>query len=68
MTKCDFCKMSSPILKCYWTSQALREEDCKKAIKKMTKVLSGRNGNKKNKKKENKLIMLHAEMEANIWL
>lgn len=39
MTKCDFCEMSSPNGKCYWSMQSLRKDDCKKAIDKMAKAL-----------------------------
>ena len=39
MTKCDFCKMSSPKGKCFWSSQFAREDDCRKAIKRMSETL-----------------------------
>ena len=39
MTKCDFCAKSSPSGQCYWSSQVLREKDCKRAIEQMVKVL-----------------------------
>lgn len=39
MTKCDFCTMSSPSGKCYWSMRSLREDDCEKAIKRMIKAL-----------------------------
>lgn len=39
MTKCDFCTKSSPSRKCFWSSQVARENDCKKAIKRMTEAL-----------------------------
>lgn len=42
MRKCDFCKYSKPSGKCYWSSQAVRNTYCEKAIEKMIKVLSGR--------------------------
>lgn len=51
MTKCDFCKMSDSFGVCYWFSQPNREDDCKKAIKKMTKALSSMNSKKKHKNK-----------------
>lgn len=40
MKKCDFCTKSSPTGKCFWSSNAAREPDCKKAIKKMIESLS----------------------------
>lgn len=40
MTKCDFCTQSDSNGKCHWSMQGFREDDCKKAIKKMIKVLS----------------------------
>lgn len=43
MTKCNFCPMSSPSGKCFWTSQVAREDDCEKAINKMTKALQKQN-------------------------
>lgn len=49
MTKCDFCTQSSPSGKCFWSSQPLREDDCEKAIERMTKALQNI-GNNKNKK------------------
>lgn len=49
MTKCDFCTMSSPSGKCFWASQVARENDCKKAIKRITEVL-GKKPEKKKKK------------------
>ena len=42
MTKCDFCEKSSPDGKCYWTMVVLREDDCRKAIDRMTKALQGK--------------------------
>ena len=39
MTKCDFCTKSSPSGKCFWSLQVARENDCKKAIKRMTEAL-----------------------------
>ena len=39
MTKCDFCIQLSPNGKCHWSTQAAREDDCKKAIEKMVKAL-----------------------------
>ena len=49
MTKCDFCTMSSPRGKCFWASRVAREDDCKKAINRMTKAL-GKEPEKKRKK------------------
>ena len=49
MKKCDFCTMSSPSGKCFWISQVAREDDCKKAIKRMTEAL-GKETEKKKKK------------------
>ena len=46
MTKCDFCTKSSPGGKCYWSMQAAREDDCKKAIEKMVKALKNIGANK----------------------
>lgn len=46
MTKCDFCKMSSPNGKCFWLSQAAREDDCRKAIKLMVEALKSNNREK----------------------
>ena len=46
MTKCDFCIKSSPDGKCYWTIQAYREGDCKKAIKLMVEALKNNNNKK----------------------
>lgn len=39
MTKCDFCTKSSPKGKCFWSSTMAREEDCKKAIKRMVEAI-----------------------------
>lgn len=39
LIKCDFCPMSGPDGKCFWSAQPLREDDCEKAIKLMVKVL-----------------------------
>ena len=39
MTKCDFCIYSAPHEKCFWITQALREESCKRAIERMTEAL-----------------------------
>ena len=49
MKKCNFCTQSSPDGKCYWSSQAAREDDCRKAIKVMTEALKniGENNLKK---------------------
>lgn len=41
MTKCDFCIQSNPKGECKWSTQASREDDCKKAIKIMTQALKG---------------------------
>lgn len=49
MTKCDFCTQSSPSGKCFWSSQVVREDDCKKAIKIMSEAL-GKEPEKKKKK------------------
>lgn len=38
MTKCDFCTMSYPNGKCYWSSRVAAEDDCEKAIKRMIKA------------------------------
>lgn len=43
MTKCDFCTMSDPKGKCFWTSRVAAEDDCREAIKRMVKTLSGKN-------------------------
>ncbi len=37
--KCDFCEKSLPNGKCYWSSQCSREDDCRKAIKRMMSVI-----------------------------
>lgn len=34
MTKCDFCTMSDPKGKCFWSSRVAAEDDCREAIKK----------------------------------
>lgn len=39
MTKCDFCRKSSPNGECSWHSQTLRERDCKVAIQNMIQAL-----------------------------
>ena len=39
MIKCNFCTMSDPNGKCYWSMQSFREIDCERAIKKMMKVI-----------------------------
>lgn len=49
MTKCDFCTMSAPNGKCYWSMQSLREDDCEKAIKRMSEALGKETKNKKKK-------------------
>lgn len=49
MKKCDFCTMSIPRGKCFYSSQVAREDDCKKAIKRMTEAL-GKEPEKKRKK------------------
>lgn len=49
MIKCDFCTQSDSNGKCHWSMQSLREDDCKKAIKKMMNVLSVKNDKKKYK-------------------
>lgn len=49
MTKCDFCTKSDPSGKCYWTIQACREDDCKKAIKLMTQALQSMGSDKKRR-------------------
>lgn len=41
MTKCDFCEKCSPSGKCWWSSQIAAQDDCRKAIKRMTEALSG---------------------------
>lgn len=38
MMKCDFCTKSSLSGKCFYSSQTAREDDCKKAIERMTKA------------------------------
>lgn len=40
MIKCDFCTASSPEGRCNWETQTMREEDCRKAIKRMSKAIS----------------------------
>lgn len=47
MEKCNYCKMSSPEGKCFWSAQTLREKDCKKAINNM--IEATKKENKKNK-------------------
>lgn len=49
MKKCDFCTMSSPDGKYFWTLQAAREDDCKEAIKRMSEAL-GKDTEKKKKR------------------
>ena len=49
MTKCDFCPMSYPNGKCYWTSRLLAEDDCNKAIKRMMKTFKDVGSNKRRK-------------------
>lgn len=49
MTKCDFCEMSSPKGKCFWSVQALREEDCNKAVKRMIMAFGHADGKKHRK-------------------
>lgn len=39
MTKCDFCKYSSPDGKCYWSIPALRFSYCEEAIQRMMEAL-----------------------------
>lgn len=39
MKKCDFCTMCLPDGKCFWDIQAMREDDCERAIKRMMKIL-----------------------------
>ena len=48
MTKCDFCTQSMPNGKCFWYTQAAREDDCKKAIEKMIEAF--KNSQSKNEK------------------
>ena len=40
MTKCDFCTMSDPKGKCFWSSRMAAEDDCKKAIERMIIALA----------------------------
>lgn len=47
MNKCSFCTKSSPRGKCFWSSQVAREDDCKKAIKKMSEALGGQGSHDK---------------------
>lgn len=49
MNKCDFCTMSSLRGKCFWNSQVAREDDCKKAIKRMSEALEKEPEKKKKK-------------------
>ena len=39
MTKCNFCPKSYPKGNCFWSFRTSSEEDCEKAIKRMTEVL-----------------------------
>lgn len=39
MRKCDFCTKMKPDGQCWWTTQLAAEDDCKKAINKMTEAL-----------------------------
>lgn len=41
--------MSSPSGKCFWSSQAAREDDCKKAIQQMVKAFGQDTKRKKNR-------------------
>lgn len=51
MKKCDFCIASMPDGTCYWENlRGSQENECKKAIKKMTKALKD-NNKKKNRKR-----------------
>lgn len=43
MNKCDFCEKMKPNGKCFWDLHAARETDCKRAIKKMMKVMKHKN-------------------------
>lgn len=50
MTKCDFCTEYIPEEKgCYWISQILRREHCKKAIENMVKAFGNKRENVKEK-------------------
>ena len=42
MTKCDFCTMSDPKGKYFWSSRTAAEDDCREAIKRMIKAFSGK--------------------------
>ena len=43
MTKCDFCTKSYPNGECWWHFKAAAEDDCRKAIKMMTKAFQNEN-------------------------
>lgn len=40
MTKCDFCTMSDPRGKCFWSNRVAAENNCRKAIERMVEALS----------------------------
>ena len=46
MNKCNFCEKSSPEGKYWWTIQACRESDCRKAIERMIKAFGKETSNK----------------------
>lgn len=50
MNKCDFCTQSGPNGECFWPTQALRESDCRKAIRQMVEALGNKNKDEKRRR------------------
>lgn len=55
MTKCDFCEMSSPKGKCRYNSQFVREDYCKRAIRRMVEALKANKEKKDGSQNNNRV-------------
>ena len=55
MTKCDFCTMSTPSGRCYWSDQSFREDYCEKAIERMVEALKASKEKKDGSQNNNRV-------------